>query len=304
MTVTNRRLSKQQLLDFRSRHQLPEAFEQTAENHYLPLARRLPELRPDHGPLRLGINGAQGTGKSTLADFLRVASAGLFDWNTAVLSIDDFYYTKAERTVLAKDIHPLLMTRGVPGTHDIVLLQKSLDTLQRLGPGEDMALPRFDKAIDDRASPSQWPVVSGPIDLIILEGWCVGSVSQAGAELVEPVNALERNEDSGGAWRCYANNQLDTRYRSIFEQLDVLIFLKAPSVDAIYRWRLQQEQELASKSPAGSPGLMDEREIRRFIQFYERLTRANLVTLPGKADVVFDLDEAHNVAGSQAKILT
>ena len=76
----------------------------------------------------------------------------------------------------------------------------------------------------------------------------------------------------------------------------MLVFLKAPSFDAILRWRLRQELKLAEKSHADSAGLMNKDDIMRFVQFYERLTRVNLATLPGMADVVFHLDESHNVA--------
>ncbi len=283
------------MLEFCSRHQLPQAFQRIAEEYYLPLARKLPELRPETGPLFLGINGAQGTGKSTLADFLRLVCTSMFDWNVAVLSLDDFYYTREERTALANDVHPLLMTRGVPGTHDTVMLAQCLSELRRVRRHEEVSLPRFDKAIDDRACDSRWPVVSGPIDLVILEGWCVGSQSQAEADFREAINELERGEDRDGAWRRYANDQLRTHYAAIFDQLDMLVFLKAPSFDAILHWRLQQELKLAEKSPADSAGLMNKDDIMRFLQFYERLTRVNLATLPGKADVVFHLDESHNV---------
>ena len=76
----------------------------------------------------------------------------------------------------------------------------------------------------------------------------------------------------------------------------MLVFLKAPSFDAILHWRLQQELKLAEKSHADSAGLMNKDDIMRFVQFYERLTKVNLAILPGKADVVFHLDESHNVA--------
>ena len=243
----------------------------------------------------LGVNGAQGTGKSTLADFLRLAAESMFDWNVAVLSIDDFYFTLAEREMLAGEIHPLLATRGVPGTHDTDMLAHYLERLLRLGESERIALPRFDKAIDDRADESCWPVVEGPIDLVILEGWCVGTAAQSDAELQRPVNDLERDEDPDGAWRRYVNDQLRAKYQAIFDQLDFLIFLGAPSFDAILRWRLEQEEKLADASPEDSSGLMNKEQIERFLQFYERLTRANLTALPNSADIVFNLDDTHSI---------
>jgi len=285
---------------FLSQHRLPATFRQVAEQYYLPLARQLPAIRGTRKQLLLGINGAQGTGKSTLADLLRVATKSMFDWRVAVLSIDDFYYTLKERRALARDVHPLLLTRGAPGTHDTDLLCDYLKRLRQLGTGEHVALPCFDKAIDDRADETRWPTVDGPVDLIILEGWCVGTTAQAGLELRQPVNELERNEDSDGTWRHYVNERLKANYQQIFAKLDFLVFIQAPDFDSILRWRVEQEEKLATVSAEGSSGLMNRAQLERFLQFYERLTRANLKALPSKADVVFRLDDAH-VITSQAQ---
>ena len=288
-------ISDQQMSDFLSQHRLPPEFRRIAEQFYLPLARRLPPMLGGRRQLFLGINGAQGTGKSTLADFLRLAAESMFDWNVAVLSIDDFYFTLAERKRLAGKVHPLLTTRGVPGTHDTDMLAHYLERLQRLGDSERIAVPRFDKAVDDRADEARWPVVQGPIELVILEGWCVGTVAQSNTELQRPVNALERDEDPDGIWRQYVNDRLKAKYEPIFAQLDALIFIGAPNFDAILRWRLEQEEKLAVTSPANSSGLMNKEQITRFIQFYERLTRENLATLPNRADSVFRLDDTHTI---------
>lgn len=294
-------LSDEQVSDFLSRHRLPPAFRRIAEQHFLPLARQLPQIRGNRRQLILGINGAQGTGKSTLADFLRLAAESMFEWNVAVLSIDDFYRTLEERQALAAEVHPLLRTRGVPGTHDTDMLDDCLEQLRHLGVNDRIALPRFDKASDDRADRSRWPVVEGPIDLVILEGWCVGTVAQPEAELERPVNDLERDEDPDCAWRSYVNEQLKANYEPIFAQLDYLIFMRAPGFDAILRWRVEQEEKLADVAPKGSSGLMNKEQIERFLQFYERLTRSNLAALPNSADIVFRLDEAHSISSQVRK---
>lgn len=296
LTIADRQMS-----DFLSQHHLPAAFRHTAEQYYLPLAQRLPEIRDGRSQLLLGINGAQGTGKSTLADFLRLATESMFNWNVAVLSIDDFYCTLAERKALATDVHPLLATRGAPGTHDTDMLAEYLGRLQQLDTSEHVALPRFDKATDDRADEQRWPGVEGPIDLVILEGWCVGSMAQPDTELDTPVNALEREEDADGTWRRFVNDQLRSRYERIFDQLDFLVFIRAPSFDAILRWRLEQEKKLADASPPESSGLMNKEQITRFIQFYERLTRANLVALPNRADLMFELDDTHSITSIHSR---
>ena len=283
---------------FITRHRLPATFRQLVQEHYDPIVTWLSSRRTAGETLLLGINGAQGTGKSTLAEYLQLALESGKSWRVAVLSIDDFYLTKAERQALAKSLHPLLETRGVPGTHDIAMLKATLDALRSLGPGDAYHLPRFDKASDDRALAADWPTVSGPVDVVILEGWCIGSVAEADIELGNPVNDLERRRDPDGAWRRYINTRLASDYAELFGELHALIFLKAPGFDAIYRWRLEQEQKLAASRPADTSGIMDEIQIAEFIQHYERITRNNLEVIGNSADVVLELDEYHHCIAS------
>lgn len=267
------------------------------EDHYATLATMLEPLRPAGRPLLLGISGAQGTGKTTLANYLSEQLRQESGWSVANLSIDDFYYTKAERTRLAADIHPLLATRGVPGTHDTRLLLACLQRLSALGAGEVIAAPHFDKAMDDRAAESNWPRFSGPLDLIILEGWCVGARPGAEQTITEPINSLERDEDPDGNWRRYVNQQIRSSYVPIFEMLDWLVFLSAPNLAAVQEWRWQQEQELARRSGTAASAIMSKTELVRFIQHYERITRNMIEELPAIADIVFTLDESHNICG-------
>lgn len=287
-------LTEQEIAQFIRSHGLPPAFRGLISDHYLPLVAWLMSYRTTPATTLLGISGAQGTGKSTLADFLKFALESRYEWRVAVLSIDDFYLTRAERRALADNIHPLFATRGVPGTHDVAMLSLYLEKLRDLKRGEQIALPRFAKASDDRAAASSWPSVSGPVDLVILEGWCVGSVAEDDADLATSANELERDRDPTGRWRGYVNDRLKSDYAELFATIDALVFLQAPGFDAACRWRLEQEQKLAESASANMPGLMNERELAEFMQFYERITRNNFAVLPGVADVVLELDEDHN----------
>ena len=282
-----------QIDEFISRQALPEYYRDAIEQYFLPLADWIVRNKPQQGNCVLGINGAQGTGKSTLAALLKLLLEYRNGWQVAVLSIDDFYLTLAERAELAAEIHPLLQTRGVPGTHDVPLMLHVLDQLQDLQADQSLLLPRFDKSRDDRADESTWCAVPGPLDLVILEGWCVGTMAQSAAALTETVNALEQEQDPSGAWRSFVNDQLGQRYAEVFSRLDKLVFLQAPDFDAIYRWRLEQERKL----PDGS-AVMDEAEIARFLLHYERLTRASLQYMPAAADVVLKLDRDHRCVAS------
>ncbi len=276
------------------RHRLPDSFRDIARDIYLPLIDWLD--KKTETPLLLGINGCQGSGKSTLADFIAAVQA-MRGRRVAVLSIDDFYLTRRERAQLAQSIHPLLQTRGVPGTHDLALALQTVDSLLSLSPGDTTQLPRFDKSCDDRAPLSQWPTIEGPIDMVILEGWCVGSRPQSANELTTPVNTLEKNEDGDGRWRQFVNDSLKN-YQQLFERLHTMVMLKAPDFSCVYRWRLEQEQKLAALRPDGS-GVMSAEEIARFIQHYQRLTEANLVALPSHADVILELNHQHGIDRAQ-----
>ena len=295
----NTKLTHQQIEDFISAHRLPDKFFELINNHYSPLAEWLIKKRQPGRTFFLGINGAQGTGKTTLAAYLQLPLEQACGWRVAVLSIDDFYLTKSERMQLAENTHPLFATRGVPGTHDIQMLADCIECLRTLEPDETMALPRFDKSLDDRAESDAWQTVSGPIDLIILEGWCVGSMPQSKETLREAINNLEERQDTSGDWRLYVNEQLKGPYAELFAGLDALVFLQAPDFDAIYRWRVEQEEKLARISGHGAAGIMSGEQISDFVQHCERLTRANIAGLPETADVIFELDGNHDCVSSR-----
>lgn len=283
---------------FIAEHRLPDSFRTTAANFYEPLAVWLGARLERGTTFLLGINGAQGTGKSTLADYLSLAIATSRQRNAAILSIDDFYLTRAERQTLAAQVHPLLAVRGVPGTHDVPMLRDCLDRLRRLQPGDRCRLPRFDKAADDRAPEASWPAIDGPVDLVILEGWCVGSIAEPDAGLGKPVNVLEASKDADGQWRRYVNQRLASDYAAVFANLDALVFLQAPGFEAILRWRIEQERKLAASAAPGAPGIMSDDQVRDFVQYFERITRNNLETVRSNADIVLELDEYHDCVAS------
>lgn len=237
-------------------------------------------------PFILGLSGLQGSGKSTLAAAV-IDAARERGWSAVTLSLDDVYLTQAERETLGRQVHPLLRTRGVPGTHDLTLLASTLGALDKAAPERPVSIPRFDKGHDDRYASSFWPEVPQPPMLVVLEGWCLGLEPQAEADLMEPINALEREEDGGGVWRQWVNAKL-ADYLSIWRRLDALVVLQAPSWEVVARWRDEAEGSLRAR---GEPRAMDAEEMARFLQHYERLSRHALATLPAKADMLVTLDQ-------------
>ncbi len=287
----------QQLIqEFVHEERLPTSYAADATRYFLPLIGDIEErlMAQRSGPLLVGINGAQGTGKSTLAALLcRLLTAS--GKRVANLSIDDFYYSKEKREELAKTVHPLLRSRGVPGTHDVALALNLIAQLAADDSDSKLTLPTFDKSVDDRLPPEAWPAISTPVDVIILEGWFVGARPQSEEELTQAINELERIEDSDGRWRAYVNAQLGGTYQTLFDKIDMLVVLEAPGFLQVFQWRCLQEEKLGARAAKGASGLMDAEAIERFIQHFERLTRHCLQTLPRAADRVFKLDTEHRI---------
>lgn len=279
------------MMEFIQHHDLPKCYRETWIKHIQPLATWIAERKGDK-PLVVGINGAQGSGKTTLASALEMilSNSGL---NVARLSLDDLYLTKKERARLAIDIYPLLKTRGVPGTHDVSL---GIQTLTQLLTAKgEVLMPRFDKTSDDRADKALWSRYKTPVDIVLFEGWCVGTPAQQLEDLSKPVNQLEEIEDKDGVWRRYANQQLATTYQPLFTMIDALVFLQAPNFEAILAWRMKQELQTFSGSVIQG---MDKQGIQRFNQHFERLTRVALAELPSKAEKVLKLDDRQLIVDS------
>ena len=247
------------------------------------IARLASESR--HKTTVVSIAGAQGTGKSTMSRLLASMLQDCFNTSTTILSLDDFYLPLEYRQRFAADIHPLLSVRGVPGTHDLALMEKVLADLSQ---GRSVEVPVFDKGEDDRNS--QWQEAE-PATVILCEGWCWGAVPEPQERLMHAVNDLERTQDPDGLWRRYVNEQL-SQYQWVF-RASAQVFFRAPSVEAIVRWRFQQEQELANRG--GGSKVMSEMEVRQFVAYYERITGWMLEEMTGRASVVVSLDEGHSI---------
>ena len=261
---------------------LPLSYRAVVETCWTPLATRIAREATRRKPLIIGINGAQGSGKSTACKFLEVLlkRRGL---RTITLALDDLYLTRAERTDLAEKIHPLFATRGVPGTHAVGL---GLSIIEDVLACRSFTLPRFDKARDDRNEHGVLgETITGPVDVVLFEGWCVGAKPQDAAALVQPVNSLEAEEDDGGIWRGLVNRFLGENYADLFGLVDLLVMLKVDSFEAVLKNRRLQEHKLAAAHPDAST--MDEAALIRFCAHFERLTRHMLAEMPARADLTF-----------------
>ncbi|HEX8792318.1 MAG TPA: hypothetical protein VF765_15295 [Polyangiaceae bacterium] len=242
----------------------------------------------------LGIQGPQGCGKSTIAAGL-VAEWGRAGVRAATVSIDDFYLTNAEQEALASRHpgNPYLRYRGYPGTHDVALGRRTIDALASLPDARTTAVPAYDKSAHrgrgDRAPESAWPRVSGPLDVVILEGWMLGfSPADADADALAADPALR------------APNAYLSAYRAWNERLDAFVQLEVASLDTVVAWRVDSER---ARRARGESTLSDEEArdyIERFLPAY-RLWGPRLQAHPPCADSTrIDLAEDRSLRDPEA----
>ena len=279
---------------FIEQHKLSANFLSVAQYWYIPLCHQISRLVSNQQrPLTFGINGCQGSGKSTMVRFIADYLEYKYNYSTVCLSLDDFYFDQRTRLELAESVHRLLQTRGVPGTHDIQRLAKVLIALQE---SHAVEIPQFNKATDNPFPKLQWTSVSKPVDLILMEGWCWGVEPQTESDLLDPINEIEKQQDKNGIWRSYINQQLADLYSPLYPLMDYWLMLKAPSFDNVQEWRWQQEQKLIEANIGQSNGaVMNKEQVAHFVSYFQRLTQHCLNTMPAACDLVFELDNNRNI---------
>ena len=258
---------------------------------YLPLSEWIYSIySKDFKTKIIGLSGGQGAGKSTITGILKLILKKKYGLNICVFSIDDFYKTKNERLRMSKKKHPLFITRGVPGTHDIALLNQTIRKLKQKK-FRTVLIPKFDKSKDDRYRKNKWQKIKTKPDIIIFEGWCVGTTHQNNHELKRPINLIEKKYDENLKWRKTVNNLIKKRYKNIFNKIDKLVFLKVPDFNYIIKWRWLQEQKM--KLTTKSKKTMSKTEVKEFIMFYERLTKHMIKNYSKISDLTIFLDKRH-----------
>ena len=246
-------------------------------------------------PLIIGLAGGQGSGKTTISSILTLILQKYFKLNVFKVSIDDFYKTRKDRNLLSKNKHPLLMTRGVPGTHDIDLMLKFFKKVMSKN-FKNLEVPKFNKAIDDRYKKSLWYKIKSKPDVIIFEGWCVGARAQTNKQLKKPINSLERIYDQRIEWRSYVNSQLKKKYKTLFKQLDGLLYLKAKNFDLLKKWRLKQERKLwAQTKNKKNLKIMSSGDVINFMQTYQRITQQMFKDAVRTSSIIMNLNSNHQI---------
>jgi len=252
-------------------------------------------------PYFVGLAGGQGTGKTTTSSLIKIILSKYFNLNVFKISIDDFYKTRKERISLSKRVHPMLLTRGVPGTHDINMMLNFFKK-SKIKKFKRLKLPTFNKAIDDRFGKKYWYDLKKKPDVIIFEGWCVGAKSETNNTLRKTINLMEKTKDQNHIWRKYVNDQLKTKYKKLYSQLNCLIYLKAKSFSLLQKWRLKQERKLWIKSKKNSnTKIMSKADVLSFMQTYQRVTQNMFRYMPKYASIIINLNSDHQIKSAVYK---
>ena len=265
------------------------------KSYLIPLSFWIKKKIKKKSPIIIGLSGGQGTGKTTITSIISLILRKYFKLKVFKISIDDFYKSKNERKKLSKNKHPLLMIRGVPGTHDYKIIYEFFKKVKNKKFSK-LRLPKFDKSKDDRCNKKLWYKINSRPDVIILEGWCVGAKAQKNSQLSKPINNLEKIKDPYLVWRNYVNIQLKTHYKNLFKHLNETIYLKANNFRVLQKWRIKQEKTLWLKSKnKKNLKIMNRDDIISFMQTYQRITQNMFKDAPKYDSIVMKLNSNHQI---------
>ncbi len=272
------------------------------KNFLIPICFWIAKKADNKKPYFVGLAGGQGTGKTTISSIIKIILEKNFKLKVFKISIDDFYKTRKERITLSKKVHPMLLTRGVPGTHDINMM---LDFFKKSKAKKfkNMKLPNFNKAIDDRFPKNKWNKINKRPDVIIFEGWCVGARAETNKTLTKSINSMEKANDHKLVWRKYVNQQLKTKYKKLYSQLNCMIYLKAKNFSLLQKWRLKQEHKLWLKTKKkGGHKIMSKGDVINFMQTYQRITQNMFKSMPKYASIILNLNSNHQIKTAVYKL--
>ena len=275
--------------------------ERMIKSFLIPLCYWINKKADKKKPYFVGLAGGQGTGKTTISSLIRIILIKHFKLKVFRISIDDFYKTRNERINLSKRVHPMLLTRGVPGTHDINMMLSFFKKVKS-NKFKKLKLPTFNKAKDDRFNKKHWYDLKDKPEVIIFEGWCVGAKSEKNNTLKKTINSMEKAKDQKKTWRKYVNQQLKSKYKNLYSQLNCLIYLKAKSFSLLQKWRLKQERKLWLKSKRNSNlKIMNKGDVISFMQTYQRITQNMFRNVPKYASIILNLNSNHQIKSAVYK---
>lgn len=270
-------------------------------NFYLPFTEWTINRRkntPKDRSYILGINGGQGSGKSTLVEVAKflLEKQG---YEVVAVSIDDFYMNYKDRVDLKKRVC-WYKHRGLPGTHYVNQVIRIFRRLKykMLNHEKPVKIPRFYKNLKngsgDVAPKKDWQNVE-KVDIVLAEGWFWGCRSLQEEELDKPsgndlVDMIEKRDDPNGIFRRIVNRALE-KYHKLFDLCDNLVVLKVPSLEKIREWRKEQERKLKEEKGTG----MSDKQLDEFLDYFATFTQRYVIPLDvsENADLVVTIGDSH-----------
>ena len=275
--------------------------EKMIKSFLIPICFWIAKKAKSRRPYFIGLAGGQGTGKTTISSIIKIILIKYFKLKVFKISVDDFYKTRKDRSLLSKRVHPMLLIRGVPGTHDINLMLNFLKKMKSKK-FKSLKVPSFNKAIDDRSNKKNWQSIKERPDVIILEGWCVGAKPASAKSLKKSINSMEEIKDPRLVWRKYVNQQLKSKYKKLYSQINCLIYLKANNFSLLQKWRQKQEYKLRLTNKKRSKNkIMNKKDVFDFMQTYQRITENMFKTTPKFASIVMHLNSNHQIKSTVYK---
>lgn len=164
------------------------------------------------------------------------------------MSLDDYYLTHADQVKLreSKSSNPLLSGRGPAGTHDLPLLNQSLSELASINSqgAQPVRLATYDKSLfageGDRAA--ETVTVTGPVDVVIFEGWMNGFASLSEQELHSKYDSAAAHSTV----RSYPlevlseiNSNLKDYEETLWKRINCFVQIQPIELSYVWTWRQQ-----------------------------------------------------------------
>jgi len=239
-------------------------------------------MRQPGKTLIVGLQGGQGTGKTTIVEVIKKNLRG---YNVHSFSIDDFYTSYQDRQKLAKKYkdNPFYqIARGMPGTHRVDYLLK---TLQKIRQGKPFQIPVFDKSLRQaQGDISKKTIkVTKRQDFILFEGWCVGLPTVSSAELINICKKTKIDLPKGNKVVLKHIKE----YQPLWKYLDYMVMIKPDSSEVHKEWRSLQEKRLREKKGEG----LSKEQISKFVDIYLPFTYVCYEKI--RPDAVIKVDQKH-----------
>ncbi len=226
----------------------------------------------------IGISGLPGSGKTSLGRWIE-AAANELGWPVSVISLDDFYLPANELDI-AMSGNPWNVPRGIPGSHSIDLLIKTIDIWKKNG---SLNAPIFEKFLrGGLGNRSGWKLTKPK--LIIIEGWFLGCLTCNNLLLKKQIQEnkfieLELNQEEV-EYRKIIQDSL-FKYQPIWKEINRVWHIKAINFNSTIDWKTEQEENLYKEKGASLKG----KSLSSFIRMIQTaIPQEDLMKIP--SDVV------------------